>query len=78
MSPTITKCRSCHAQVYWVETELGKKMPVDAKSVPDGNIIFVDKKAHVLKAGEVPDEGVKRWVSHFVTCIHAKQHRKGK
>lgn len=71
-------CKTCHAQVYWVETETGKRMPVDAKPVEDGNIIFVNKKAHVLRLGETPEPDVKRWVSHFVTCPQRKEHRRRK
>lgn len=73
-----TQCRTCHTQVYWVETEAGKKMPVDAKSVADGDFIFINKKAHKLRLGEIPDEGVKRWTSHFVTCPQRDEHRRRK
>lgn len=71
-------CRSCKALVYWVVTESGKNMPVDAIPHPDGNIIFIDRLAHVLKADEQPPEGAKRWKSHFATCVNASSHRKKK
>lgn len=70
MTPPLSLCKSCHAQIYWVQTESGKNMPV-----ADGNIIFVNEKAHVLRKDEEPGD-VKRWVSHFVTCANSKQHRR--
>lgn len=77
-SPQLAVCRSCAAQIYWVVTEHGKKMPVDAKPVENGNIIFVNKQAHVLRAGEQVEQGVHRWISHYATCPQASSHRKAK
>ena len=76
MSPPLVLCSSCQAQIYIVDTELGKRMPIDAKPRDDGNIIFIDKKAHVLHKGEEAPDGKLRWVSHFATCTKPKKHRR--
>ena len=87
MRPQLIQCSSCHAQIYMVKTEKGNNMPIDAKPVADGNIIFVeppgwtpgdDKVAHVLHKDEVAPDGVLRWVSHFATCTSPKAHRRRK
>lgn len=70
------RCRTCGAAIFWVDTETGKKMPVDAEPVDHGNIIFLEKAAHVLKADETPPEGARRYTSHFATCKDAKFHRR--
>jgi hypothetical protein len=72
----LSYCRSCNACIVWVETETGKKMPLDHAAVLSGNIILVNRLAHVIKASEVVPEGTPRFKSHFATCVHAKQHRK--
>lgn len=64
------ECRSCGAEVIWVETEKGRRMPVDAESTEGGNIVLVDGVAKYVKAGEGTH------VSHFVTCPNAKSHRR--
>ncbi|MBL8824870.1 MAG: hypothetical protein JNJ77_19950 [Planctomycetia bacterium] len=78
MSLPVSQCRSCGAQIYWVQTVLGRNMPVDAIPVDDGNVIFIDQKAHVIRAGEEVPEDARRYVSHFSTCAQAKKHRKGR
>lgn len=69
------KCRSCGKPVDWVTTESGKKMPLDEKPDPSGNIVLIHGIAHVLKKGEEPLERPTR-TSHFATCPNAKTHRK--
>lgn len=76
--PLLTQCTTCKKHIYWVVTENGKKMPVDHPSTPDGNIIFINRLAHVLHKGEVVPDGVKRWTSHHATCPQGDSHRKGK
>lgn len=49
-------------------------MPLDAEPVSGGNVfVGEDGLAHVLKKGEAPVG--RRYVSHFVTCPHAKKWR---
>lgn len=35
---TVSECRSCSAAIIWAQTQKGKRMPVDAKPVENGNI----------------------------------------
>jgi hypothetical protein len=59
-----------------VTTASGKKMPLDSKPDPNGNVILRQGVAHVLKRGETPDTGTTRYTSHFSTCPNAQSHRK--
>ncbi len=40
----MTRCSSCGAQIEWAVTERGAPMPVDAKPVPDGNILLSHRR----------------------------------
>lgn len=62
------KCSSCQADIIWIVTEMGKKMPVDAKIVL--GFILVDEPGVTRGLTE------KVHVSHFATCPNADQHRK--
>ena len=57
------QCSSCHAVIFWVVTVSGKRMPVDADTVPTN----LDR-APTFRAG-----GPLR--SHFATCKQAAAHR---
>lgn len=80
------RCSTCGAEIVWCRTERGKAMPVDADPVPDGNIeidlLDSGPRARVLPAEpllvciEVRHE--PRYVSHFVTCPQAAQHRRAR
>jgi hypothetical protein len=66
--PNITKCNSCGAEIFWVVTEAGRRMPVDAKPVENGNIMVTDDgKASYSKGADLFQPG-PRYVSHFATC----------
>lgn len=86
-----SKCRSCGAEIIWIKTFSGKKMPVDAAIVnffldPKGKELFVMENGavvHGIKAlpGEVhyyPGEVhyYPGHISHFATCPNADQHRR--
>lgn len=77
-------CASCAAPIYWVSTAAGKWMPIDRQPRDDGNV-YVDEHdvAHVQRRtteGQVAlgFDSARRYVSHFVSCPHADQHRKGR
>lgn len=69
---TWSHCRSCGARIYWVVTEGGAAMPVDADPVPGGNVVIrrhgIRYVGHVLRRDESPPPGVERRMPHHATC----------
>ena len=58
---TPTHCGSCGDSIVWLMTgNPGKRMPVNAETVSQGDLIY--------------ERG--RHVSHFATCRFADRHRK--
>lgn len=69
-------CNSCGADIFWVRTKNGARMPLDAMPALDGNLelrgnvaVFVTPDANAVES---------RYKSHFATCPNASQHRKRK
>lgn len=66
----------------WAISAAGKNIPLDPEPNVNGNLIRVsstDGGQIVFKAfAYKPDlhEGSKRYLSHFVTCPNAAQHRR--
>jgi hypothetical protein len=83
-----SRCRSCGAPIVWAETEAGRRMPVDADTDPDGNVLVVpdpvtgelvaliDSEAKPLAKRERTWPEGTRHRSHFATCPNASTHRK--
>jgi hypothetical protein len=80
-------CRSCGADVVWVTTEAGKRMPVDASPHPDGNVLLLPPdtrdvsstpRASVLGPLEVELATAALHRSHFATCPHADAWRRSR
>jgi hypothetical protein len=70
----VSACKSCGAEVLWARTRKGRRMPLDAEPSPDGNIRLADGVAEVV--GEDQRGGNEDlFLSHFVTCPQAAQHR---
>lgn len=70
----MSTCKSCGATIAWATTAKGKAIPLDAEPSASGNIELRSGIAHYV----TPDQnavGRQRYVSHFATCIYAKQHR---
>lgn len=70
--PVSTTCSSCGEPILWAVTEAGKRMPVDPKS---------EKRLILEPNGHSPEAAprarmVDTYVSHFVTCVSADQHRR--
>ena len=65
-------CRSCGANILWVETKAGKLMPIDQEPVLNGNLDVKDGVAIYVKA----EPSVARFVSHFASCPNRDQHRR--
>ena len=83
---TRRKCRSCDAEIYWVFTEHGNRMPIDADPRDDGNVALIQspsgRRARVLPPeGMFEDEDLTelrqgvRYTSHFATCPNADEWR---
>jgi hypothetical protein len=79
-----TTCNSCSAVILWYPTSwpVGpdtRKIPLDSEPRPDGNVVLEARGqgsiARVLRDGETPPSG-PRYVTHFVTCPDAGQHRR--
>jgi hypothetical protein len=71
------KICSCGQLIRWVTTMRGKRMPLDPKPLPDGNVMLLpDGRARVL------DEASRRtcteplYRSHFATCTMAARFRR--
>lgn len=88
MTHNITKCRSCGADIIFITTENGRKMPCDAAAVDyqdniKGKDVVVTDAGKVLKAsvvrptqsGLVPLVDGKGYTPHWATCPFAKEHR---
>jgi hypothetical protein len=60
------RCRSCNAEIFFLPTALGKKMPVDASSLSaEDKNEMVERRFVIYRHGE--------HVSHFGTCPQAKK-----
>lgn len=81
----MTRCRSCDAPVLWAKTEKGRRMPLDPEpytgSEPAGVFVLRFFEAGTPTAVAVPPEAFKDeplYRSHFATCPHAAEHRRGR
>ena len=80
----MSKCKSCGAEIIWITTTTGKKMPVDAGAVqfhqdPAGKEIFVTNGGAVVRGttAKKGDSGTSEgYNSHFATCPFADQYRR--
>ena len=68
---TPTQCKSCGQYIFFLRTQSGKLMPVDAESVADIEYELPDMD----EPEYAPLEG---HVSHFSTCPNADKHRRRK
>lgn len=78
-----SECKSCHALILWVTwPRTGKAMPVDVGpgSTRNHDVVLTLSKSQNKLIAEKYDarlhEGRRRFVSHFITCPHAQQHRR--
>lgn len=65
-------CKSCGAAILWALTDNGKRMPVNAEPVENGNLLLVadEDGPRAIYA----TQGTH--VSHFATCPYAENWRK--
>lgn len=78
---TVGVCRSCGAEIVWVLTEKGHRMPIDPEPCPkNGNLeIDDDGIASALRDDDIVRarfEGKALYLSHFATCPNAARHRR--
>jgi hypothetical protein len=73
-----SRCRDCGAEIRWVTTVNGKRMPLDLAPSIAGNVTLRHGLAIVL-AGEVLEfsrqRGETLYRAHFVDCPAAAQRR---
>lgn len=77
----MSRCRTCRAQIVWVELPSGRRMPVDADPSPAGQIRLDGTFGVVLDTDQTIAArlaGEPLFISHFATCPDAGQHRRGK
>lgn len=60
----------------WMLTATGKRMPLDAKPSPDGNVELSDGVAVVYGTRAAHRLGAVYYSSHFRSCPDAKDWRK--
>ena len=71
------QCRSCGARVMWVKTSKGKKMPLDAEPVANGNLVMATlPDAIAVSYDPTQHGGLSRFTSHFATCPQSAAWRK--
>jgi len=68
-------CRSCGATIVWAITAKGRRMPLDPDPIPGGNVTLHEDGAVTVNPATDPETEVLGYVTHFVTCYAAKQHR---
>lgn len=84
----MSSCRSCGASITWAVAESGKRIPVDAQPVANGNLrlsqepgdgSFTIQRARVTGSTidllDPTDDGA-RYVSHYATCPDAADWRR--
>lgn len=77
-------CRSCGQPIQWATTTTGKRMPVDRRPHPDGNVLLRPRTAgpglEAVVLGPLERLAQERvhqlHQSHFATCPQADQHRR--
>ena len=61
----MNRCKSCNLHIIWMKTAKGKAMPVD---------LFNQTGAQIDFEAKIFDP--KTMVSHFASCLQAKEWRK--
>lgn len=71
-------CTTCRAAVLWTVTAAGHRTPVNVRPDERGNLRLT--LGHTLRSHvpEPDDRAGDLYLSHFVTCPQAKQHRKAR
>lgn len=74
------QCRSCRADITWAVTERDKRIPVDAKPTPDGNLVLLGGGRGGAPMAVAFDParhaGKQRFQSHWASCPNPKPFRR--
>lgn len=80
----IVRCTGdgCGAPIRFVQTELGRRLPIDPQPHPDGTVIAIKQPdgttvARVLSGDQLPAQQTA-WRPHWATCPASPQFRKRK
>ena len=78
--PEQPTCTGCGAAVRWVLTVGGRRIPIDPRTSPTGNIVPVRSddgtlRARVLTGDELPAQE-PAWVPHWATCTRSAVFRR--
>ena len=79
----MTKCRSCGADIIWIITKTGRKMPCNAEPIffdladmkGEGVKTFVKDDGTIAIGIENPEGQEVGYISHFATCPEADKWR---
>lgn len=78
----MSNCRSCGAEIEWIELKSGKKMPVDLPALTEGTGTLVkvwpDGVAEVITNLGDLDEDCTYYRSHFSSCPDSDDWRSRK
>jgi hypothetical protein len=68
--PRVSRCRSCGAPIRWAQTELGRRMPLDAEPYdgPEPAGLFVLRAGVAVAVPPAVFDDEPRYRSHFATC----------
>lgn len=76
----VTECASCPAEVMWVVTEKGKRMPIDAVPDPINGRFRIESgnNVHFVKDSELEANTKPLYASHFQSCPDAKSWKRSR
>lgn len=79
----MSRCRSCHAEVAWIVTLSGRRLPVEGphivvKRTPGGDTTVVTDQGEVVIGVRVASGGYRGREVHFARCPHADRWRKSR
>ena len=78
----MSKCKSCKADIIWIQMNEGKMMPCDPKpisyrlNIHAGKLRLITPDGKVARGDFDPGSDKVGYTSHFATCPNANQHRK--
>jgi hypothetical protein len=63
-----TECQECGAEVFWVKTAKGMRLPLNAQPSEHGNwVVLEEGLARPIISGPIL-EPMPRYISHHATC----------